>query len=81
MDEFGRCCGRKPLVYRGRHGNRGFFCDRCCRRYDLDTREWIENWAWKKNQGGQFVATYPWSDYATREKSCDDQPSNVRVVE
>jgi hypothetical protein len=72
MDKSGRCCGRKPLAYKGRCGNRGFFCDRCCRMYDLDTREWIENWAWKKNREGLFAATYPRSDYAAREKSCDD---------
>jgi hypothetical protein len=58
LDEKGRCCGRKPLVYTtGRftapEGPQKFcFC--CDRSYDLTTGEQIENWAWKKGKDGEF---------------------------
>ena len=51
----GRCCGRKPLVYK-RDGHH--FCTRCCRSYSLQTSAQMTNWAWKPVECG-FVATYP----------------------
>lgn len=46
----GRCCGRKPLVYKsawststGPHR----YCPRCDRAYHLEENEQIPNWAWK----------------------------------
>ena len=48
LDEKGRCCGRKPVVYK-RQGHR--FCDRCCRNFDIITGYQIENWAWKVIDG------------------------------
>jgi hypothetical protein len=62
INNAGQCCGRKPVVYKGRMSHRGLFCGRCCRHYDFDSREQIENWAWKRN-GAVFVPTYPHSDY------------------
>jgi len=60
LDEQGRCCGRKPLVYK-RDGFR--FCTRCDRAYDISTGEQIENWAWIKNAAGGFIRN---SRYATK---------------
>ena len=49
LDEKGRCCGRKPIVYLGRYTTPEGpqkFCPRCDRSYDLETDKQIENWAW-----------------------------------
>ena len=52
LDAKGRCCGRKPKKYLG--GPKSVvtqpqrFCDRCCRSYEIDTDEQIENFHWKK---------------------------------
>lgn len=55
LDEKGRCCGRKPIDYKGSwRGPAHKFCARCDRAYDRITGEQIENWAWKK-QGDEFV--------------------------
>jgi len=43
LDDKGRCCGRKPLVYK-RDGH--LFCTRCDRSYSISTKEQIANWAW-----------------------------------
>lgn len=51
LDEKGRCCGRKPLKYKGFNAARGYFCFRCDRNFDLDTGEQIENYAWRKIDG------------------------------
>jgi hypothetical protein len=45
LDENGRCCGRKPLVYK-RDGHK--FCTRCDKSFDIKTGEQIENWAWQR---------------------------------
>ena len=49
LDEKGRCCGRKPIKYKGGAWNSPevpqWFCARCCRSYDLRTGQQIENWA------------------------------------
>lgn len=42
------CCGRKPLIYmQERHQ----FCTRCCRAYDLETEQQVNNWAWRHLDG------------------------------
>ncbi len=54
LDNKGRCCGRKPLVYRGEHTTSTGphrFCPRCDRAYDLEENEQIPNWAWKMERG------------------------------
>ena len=43
LDEKGRCCGLKPLVYKR---DRRRFCHRCDREFDIDTGEQVSNWAW-----------------------------------
>lgn len=57
LDEKGRCCGRKPLVYKSsfRQGGPQKFCFKCDRAYDLKTDEQIENWAWKKDDAGNWT--------------------------
>lgn len=49
LDDRGRCCGRKPIDYKGRWHREGphRFCCRCCRSYNRDTGIQIDNWAWK----------------------------------
>lgn len=48
LDEKGRCCGRKPIVYkRIPH----LFCTRCYASFDVDTWDQIENWAWEFEGG------------------------------
>jgi hypothetical protein len=54
LDDKGRCCGRKPLVYKRMHPPPHHYCDRCDRAYALDTGEQIENWAWKSDGHGGF---------------------------
>jgi len=55
LDEKGRCCGRKPLMYKRR---RMLFCCRCDREYALDPpHEQRENWAWKRRVDGSFIQT------------------------
>ena len=52
LNEKGQCCGRKPMVYRGRHTTSEGphrYCPRCDRAYDLDDNYQIPNWAWKIN--------------------------------
>ena len=45
LDGKGRCCGRKPLVYKKPPAHK--FCTRCDRAYDLITGEQVANWAWR----------------------------------
>lgn len=51
LDEKGRCCGRKPIVYKRDHH---LFCTRCNREFNPDTHEQIVNWAWLLADG-EFV--------------------------
>ena len=54
LDAKGRCCGRKPMVYKSRTSTSTGphrYCPRCDRAYDLETGEQIENWAWKLEAG------------------------------
>jgi hypothetical protein len=48
LDNKGRCCGRKPIVYKR---NPHLFCCRCDRAFDLDGNQ-IENWAWQRVPSG-----------------------------
>ena len=43
LDKKGRCCGKKPLIYKR---NRILFCDRCDRSYGIETKEQVSNWAY-----------------------------------
>lgn len=45
IDSKGRCCGRKPMVYKREPH---MFCPRCDRAFDPKTGEQIENWAYTK---------------------------------
>jgi len=62
LDEKGRCCGRKPIDYKGGAWNSPHrpqkFCPRCDRSYDRETGEQIENWAWRKH-GNTFIRRRP----------------------
>lgn len=58
LDTKGRCCGKKPRVYKA---DRSLFCCRCHREYDIDTLEQKENWAWKL-VSGVFLAQYVEAD-------------------
>ena len=53
LDEKGRCCGRKPIVYK--RPSYRLFCDRCCAQYNRDGEQ-VENWAYQKSDDG-FVKT------------------------
>ena len=44
LDEHGRCCGRKPLVYKRR---KMLFCARCDAEFNEETLEQQPNWAWQ----------------------------------
>ena len=55
LDDKGRCCGRKPLEYKGRWEPAHKFCPRCDRGYDSKTGEQIPNWAWAKDKDGEWV--------------------------
>lgn len=65
LDEKGRCCGRKPIDYKGTGSSPEKphkFCTRCDRAYDRITGEQIENWAYKKCPGcGGWIAGGAWA--------------------
>lgn len=52
----GRCCGRKPIAYKGGpYTTRQLWCDRCDRSYEFDAPHWQrENFAWRRGEDGQF---------------------------
>lgn len=50
----GRCCGRKPMVYKRPHR---LFCPRCCAEYSPEGKQ-QQNWAWLSVEGG-FAPKYP----------------------
>lgn len=62
LDAKGRCCGRKPIDYKGGAWNSPLqaqkFCWRCNRAYDRTTGVQIENWAFVKAPGG-FIPKPP----------------------
>ncbi len=49
LDNLGRCCGRKPIVYKREPH---LFCWRCDRAYNPETGEQIANWAWRMGENG-----------------------------
>ena len=51
LDAKGRCCGRKPVIYK-RPPSR--FCCRCNRSYDYEENQQIANWAWKQLADGSW---------------------------
>lgn len=55
LDAKGRCCGRKPSVYRRPNSNIKvspyLFCDRCDCAYDTAGTQ-VENWVWREYEGG-----------------------------
>lgn len=56
LDEKGRCCGRKPLVYKSRWTLDGphRFCFRCDRAYDIEENVQKPNWAWRQLPSGEW---------------------------
>lgn len=55
LDDKGRCCGRKPIVYKGgswRSPAPQRFCCRCDRSYGLNDPNQIPNWAYEATEGG-----------------------------
>ncbi len=59
LDSDGRCCGRKPLVYKRPPAHK--YCTRCDRAYDSVTGEQLVNWAWEADArfpGGFARRTY-----------------------
>lgn len=62
LDSEGRCCGRKPIVYKRPYHH--FFCHKCCADLSPDGQQ-IPNWAWVRD-GDAFVATSPTHEYAKR---------------
>jgi len=59
LDENGRCCGRKPIHYKGGSwrsppGSPMHFCGGCCREFGPDGAQ-RENWAWKRGPDGELV--------------------------
>lgn len=60
LDDKGRCCGHKPIFYKGGSwcsplGSPKYFCTRCARDFGPDGEQ-RENFAWVKNNAGDFVA-------------------------
>lgn len=51
LDADGRCCGRKPLVYKRPYFH--YFCSRCDREFNANGNQ-VPNWAWKL-RGSEFV--------------------------
>ena len=49
LDEKGRCCGRKPLVYK--RPTHSLFCSRCDREFDPSGKQ-VATWAWRKAANG-----------------------------
>lgn len=52
IDEKGRCCGKKPLVYK--KPSHYLFCSRCDKAFNPEGQQ-IENWAYRKNESDKFV--------------------------
>jgi hypothetical protein len=55
LDEHGRCCGRKPLVYK--RPDHHYFCAKCDAEFTPDGKQ-RPNWAWLPH-GENFVPKYP----------------------
>lgn len=58
LDANGRCCGRKPMVYKSKTSTSTGphrFCPKCDRAFNLESGHQIDNWAWKHNAQGQWI--------------------------
>jgi hypothetical protein len=55
LDEKGRCCGRKPIVYK--RPKLHYFCDRCCSEYSAEKRK-VHNFAWELRGGNWIPRAY-----------------------
>lgn len=55
LDDKGRCCGRKPVVYR--RPDHRLFCTRCDAQYDPQTGTQVANWAYRAAADG-FAKVY-----------------------
>jgi hypothetical protein len=53
LDDKGRCCGRKPIVYKRPHH---FYCDRCDAAFDPSDGKQVPNWAYYKLDETRFEA-------------------------
>jgi hypothetical protein len=63
LDANGRCCGRKPIFYKGGSYRSPLeaplhFCAECCREFGPDGKH-RQNWAWKKSPSGELVRIKP----------------------
>jgi len=50
LDEKGRCCGRKPIVYKSHYSTAEGpqrYCPRCDRSYHITQNRQVPNWAWR----------------------------------
>jgi hypothetical protein len=54
LDDKGRCCGRKPLVYK--RPRLHLFCPRCDREYDANGQQQA-NWAYPDGVHPKFNST------------------------
>ena len=52
LDDKGRCCGRKAMVYMRPSPYR--FCPRCNRQFDFTTGDQVQNWSYKADRGGFY---------------------------
>jgi hypothetical protein len=52
LDVKGRCCGRKPLVYKKK---KKLFCPRCDKEFSIETKKQIPSYFWMKNKDGTFT--------------------------
>lgn len=57
IDDHGRCCGRKPLVYK--RPNHRLFCTRCNAQFDPASGEQVSNWGYTREPDGTFTPKYP----------------------
>lgn len=58
LDSKGRCCGSKPIFYKGGSwrsppGSPMHFCSSCCREFCPDGKQ-RKNWAWVEISPGTF---------------------------
>jgi len=56
LNKDSRCCGRKVIRFGAKNDSDAyFFCNCCNRAYDANSRQQVENFAWKKLTSGAFV--------------------------
>ena len=64
LDDKGRCCGRKPLIYKrdkrwSRTRDFHYFCCRCAREFNADGKQ-RQSFSWKLLADGQFLNQPCW---------------------